>query len=126
MRLPKISVYGDQKIWISAAFIPGTENLEADKASTQFNEATEWILNTNVFEEITQNFGLPTIDLFASRNNRQLEKYVSWKPEPEAMAIDAFSWKNEFVYIFPPFSVLGQVLAKIQKEKAHCILVIPK
>ena len=59
---------------------------------------------------------LPTgIDLFASRLNRQVETFVSWKPEPEAWAVDAFSlnWKDIVFYAFPPFSVLGQVLTKI-------------
>ena len=108
-------------LWISAAFIPGKDNHEADKASRQFNDATEWMLNTNVFKEITLSLGQPSIDLFASRSNRQIERYVAWKPEPEAVAIDAFSipWTNEFNYIFPPFSVLDRTVAKIRREQAY-------
>jgi len=116
------------KTWLSAAFIPGKENHEADRASRQFNDATEWMLNTNVFNEITLAFGHPSIDLFASRCNKQIERYVAWKPEPEAVAIDAFSfsWTDEFSFIFPPFSVLGQTVAKIQRERVKGILIIPQ
>ena len=79
----------------------------------------------NVFYEICQNFGFPDIDLFASRNNTQIDKYVSWKPEPEAYAVDAFSicWSNDFMYIFPPFS---KVIRKIIEEKVRAIVIIPQ
>ena len=114
-------------IWISAAFIPGKENKAADKKSREFDDATEWQLSTNVFYEICQNFGFPDIDLFASRNNKQIDKYVSWKPEPDAYAVDAFSiqWSNDFMYIFPPFSIVGKVMRKIIEEKVRVILIIP-
>jgi hypothetical protein len=38
----------------------------------------------------------PKTDLFASSWNRQLDRFVSWKPQLEAMAVDAFSlsWTN--------------------------------
>ena len=115
-------------IWLSAAFIPGKENKAADKKSREFNDATEWQLSTNVFYEICQNFGFPDIDLFASRNNKQIDKYVSWKPEPEAYAVDAFSicWSNDFMYIFPPFSIVGKVIRKIIEEKVRAIVIIPQ
>ena len=70
---------------------------------------------------------MPSIDLFASMNNKKLERYVSWKPDPDAFAVDAFSldWKNEFYYIFPPFAILGQVISKIRQDNCHCILIAP-
>ena len=116
-----------RSIWITAAFIPGLENIEADTASRKFNEATEWMLSTNVFKSITEELGMPTVDLFASALNKQLDKYVSWKPDPGAALVDAFScdWKNEFFYIFPPFSLVGRVLQKVETDKSHAILVAP-
>jgi len=117
-----------RSIWITPTFIPGKLNVDADNASRLFNDATEWMLSTNVFNSITKNFGLPEIDLFASISNKQLNKYVAWKPDPEAIAIDAFtiSWGKSFSYIFPPFSVLGKVMKKIQEDKAKCILISPE
>ena len=66
-------------------------------------------------------------DLFASRINYQLEKCVSFKPDPGAIAIDAFSldWANLTFYAFPPFSVIPMVLRKIQADKATGICVFP-
>ena len=53
---------------------------------------TEWKLNEKVFTRICELFVHPDIDLFASRLNKQMTKYVSWFPEPEAMTSDAFSF----------------------------------
>ena len=73
-------------------------------------------------------FGNPTIDLFASRINYQIDRYISWKPDLKALAIDVFSikWNTEFYCIFPPFSLLGRVTAKIYRDKTKAMVVIPK
>ena len=44
----------------------------------------------DIFQEIVCRFGQPDIDLFASRLNHKLEKYISFRPDPNAMAVDAF------------------------------------
>ena len=48
------------------------------------------------------------VELFASRLNKHLHRYVSWMPDPDALYIDAMymSWENHFVYLFPPFSMI--------------------
>ena len=56
-----------------------------------------------IFCKIIAIMGTTDIDLFECRLNHQLPKYVSWKPDPGACHIDAFSfsWSGMFVYIFP-------------------------
>ena len=117
-----------QNMWISAAHIPRMLNTEADSFSRNFSEAIEWKLSTHLFQQISSVFGNPTLDLFASRINHQIDRYISWKPESKALAIDAFSikWNTEFYYIFPPFSLLGEMTAKIYRDKTKAIVVIPK
>jgi len=60
----------------------------------------------DVFKSIIKEFGQPEIDLFASSESKQLDKYISWKQEPEAIAIDAFTveWKEhlEFAIVCTP------------------------
>ena len=116
-----------QSMWVSAAFIPGKENKEADLKSRKFNEAIEWKLNPDAFNKIVKRFGKPDIDLFATRINKQIDAYVSWQPEPEAIAVDAFSicWNDSYLYMFPPFSLVGKVLSKIALDQAHGIIVVP-
>ena len=58
-----------QNMWVSAAHIPGTQNTEADSFSRNFNETIEWKLNTHLFQKVSNIFGNPTLDLFASRIN---------------------------------------------------------
>lgn len=63
-------------------------------------------------------FFYPDMDLFASRLNRQLENYISWFPDPFAFTSDAFfiSWSDFKPYIFPPFSLIGRVLQKLEDD----------
>ena len=68
---------------ISAAHISGKNNYEADKISRKFEEASKWQLNPKIYK--------PEIGLFASQINKQTEKYISWRSEPEAFGGDAFS-----------------------------------
>lgn len=114
-------------IWISAAHLPGRLNSIADFKSRSFNDQTEWMLNKNAFNQIMQRFGSPDIDIFASRLNRQVPKYISWLPEPEAVTADAFSvsWTHLNFYAFPPFCLIGRCLQKIQCDQAEGILVVP-
>ena len=75
--------------------IPGKNNIEADQQSRILQHATEWKLHPEPFQKIVDKFGKPDINLFASRINTQLKRYVLWHPEPEAMAVNSFSlnWK---------------------------------
>ena len=69
----------------------------------------------------------PVIDLFASRINNQVQRFASFRPDPEAEIIDAFtvSWFNLDFYAFPPFICIGRVLQKINMDEATGILIVP-
>ncbi|XP_068690266.1 uncharacterized protein [Montipora foliosa] len=81
----------ERHIWISASHLPGCESTEADQESRHFNNRTEWQLASDVYYSITKQFGQPSIDFFASRLNKQCPVYASWRPDPDAMFVDAFS-----------------------------------
>ena len=116
-----------QKIWLSAVHIPGKDNNTADYMSRLLNENTEWRLAPLVFHKIVTLFKVtPEIDLFASALNHQVPKYISWNPDQEAFAIDAFSilWANMKFYAFPPFSLIGASTSKIKQEGASGVMII--
>lgn len=117
----------EHNIWLSASHLPGCENTEADRESRHFNDHTEWKLESKIYQSITKRLGQPSIDLFASRLNKQCTVYASWRPDPDALFVDAFSanWNTFFFYAFPPFSRIGKCLEKIQANKAEGILVVP-
>lgn len=116
-----------RKITIFASYINTKDNCEADSLSRKKFQDTEWELNTAAYTKIIDHFGLPHIDLFASRCNTKCDRFVTWKNDPEAWAIDAFtiSWKNMFFYAFPPFALITKVMQKIIMEKAEGIVVVP-
>lgn len=68
---------------------------------------------------------LPDMDLFASRISHQLSAYVSWCPDPGAIATDAFylSWKEYTPYMFPPFSLIPRVLRKMRQGNVQGVIV---
>ena len=116
-------------IWISSAHIPGIEKVGADTESCKLRDETEWMLNHSVFNRILERLQLsPDIDLFASRLNYQIERYVSYQPDPKAVAVDALlvNWEDyDVFYAFPPFSLITQVLQKIQRQRVTGLLIVP-
>ncbi|MES9884831.1 MAG: reverse transcriptase domain-containing protein [Sedimenticola sp.] len=116
----------ERDIWISASHVPGIEN-DADFSSRNFNENVEWMLDKEIVEHLFLIYDTPDLDMFASRQNNQLSRYVSWKPDAGAEAVDAFSldWANTYFYAFPPFSLVSRLVQKLERDKADCILVIP-
>ena len=67
------------------------------------------------------------VDLFASKHNAKLRRYVSFMPEPQAIANNALTmdWTGKQLYAFPPLPVMAVVLHKIRLEKCLVILIAP-
>ena len=115
-------------LWISASFIPGKTNISADFESRHFKDNTEWALSDGLFAQLVAKWGKPEIDLFATRLNAKLSKYVSWRRDPHALHIDAFSlpWSvDSYYYIFPPFSLVARCLQKLRQDQSRAIMIVP-
>lgn len=114
-------------ISLFASYINTRDNVEADRESRRINVDTEWELSETAFKTIVQTLGHPEIDLFATRTNTKCQQYISWRPDPDALTVDAFTvnWSGQFFYAFPPFSLILKCLRKILDEKATGILVCP-
>ena len=117
-----------RNITLTAAHIPGVDNVIADKASREFNIDIEWMLSPQIFHKLCAVMGTPDIDLFATRINKQLPKFISWRPDPEAFFTDAFlySWCDfNYGYVFPPFSLVSRVLQKIRQHHNTLLVILP-
>ena len=92
-----------REILLSAAYIPSDANVVADFHSRCFHENKEWALKDTIFALLPPTYGSPGIDLFASSTNAKLPLYISWLPDPQAYAVDAFtvSWQDLNFYAFP-------------------------
>jgi hypothetical protein len=117
----------ERDIWLFASYINTKDNVEADRESRRLNPDIEWNLSIAAFERIRVHFGVPEIDLFASRTSAKCEIYISWKPDPDALTVDAFtiSWYNKYFYAFPPFTLVLKCLHKIINDNATGIVVFP-
>ena len=117
----------DKQIWLTAAHYPGTKNVEADRESGVFLDNKEWLIRPDIFRKITDIWGDPSIDLFASRLNHPVSCYVSWKPDPVAAFTDVFSltWDKQLFYAFPSFSLIARCLQKIQTDSAEGFMLVP-
>ena len=115
-----------RNIFISAYYLPGSQNIEADFNSRNFSDTTEWRLKRDIFLRLTAQVLQPDIDLFASSSNAQLQKYVSWSSDSNAFHVNAFSlkWSGFTPYIFPPFKLLGRVLNKIMEDELEEGLIV--
>ena len=94
-----------------------------------FSDRTEWMISPHLLREALSLLAVnPSIDLFASHLNKQFPIFCSWKPDPDAQKIDAFSfpWIQKGLYAFPPFCLVGKVLAKVIQDKSqNLVLVTP-
>ena len=102
-------------------------NTAADLQSRTVTGSAEWRLDPKVFRRIAAKWGPVDIDLFATRLNALLSKYISRRPDPFAVAVDALqtAWAEWQGYAFPPFCLLGTCLKKIACEQATLILIVP-
>ena len=82
---------------------------------------------SKIFLKINQILGPLTIDLFASRLTQQLPAYFSWRPDPQASAMDAFlqDWSGKICYANLPWGLMLKVLSEISHQQADVIKVAP-
>ena len=71
--------------------------LMADEASRSLLSSAEYMLNIEVFHWLMRVMGQCQLNIFANLLNHQLQNYVSWRPNPFAVATDAFQvlWKDQ-------------------------------
>ena len=114
-------------IAVTAEYLPSSLNIQADWQSRNHRESSDWKLNPKIFSQIVKIRGIPQIDLFASRLNHQLPKYMSWHPDPGSCAVDSLQhyWRNLYRYAFPPFCLIGKVLAKVRQAQSLLLIVTP-
>ena len=113
-----------RNILITAEHLPGVSNILADRESRTFIDSSDWKLQPEIIQYFLKD---REIDLFATRLTNQLKSYVSWRPDPHAVATDAFSidWSQMKGYAFPPFNLIPRTLMKVINDNANIVLVAP-
>ena len=114
------------RIRLLAEYVPGKENVTADDLSRR-HDRYDWKLSPTIFRTLSQRWGPLYLDLFATRISRQTKRFFSWKPDPEAEAVDAFyqPWPKKGGYANPPWVLLNRVLRKVKMERCELVLITP-
>ena len=122
------SVTNSYGITLRAVHRPGVENRRADLLSRWRQDSTDLKLDPRLFRLADRKWGPHTVDLFATRLNTQLARFVSWRPDPEAAAVDAFQFplKGENPWCFPPEALIPRLLGLLTRQRATVTLVAPQ
>ena len=105
-------------IHLDARYLPGQANVLADLLSRRGQVVgTEWSLHPQVARSLLRVWGNLSIDLFATSLNTKLPLYCSLVPDPQAVFEDAFRhpWDDLHLYAFPPFPLVGRVIARVRE-----------
>ena len=115
------------QVTIVAYHLPGVMNMLADLESRREVQLADASLHQDLFEQADRIFGPHSVDLFATYRDRQVDRFGSWKPQPGALWVDSMRhpWVKENGWANPPFSLIGQVLQKVEQEGSTITLLAP-
>ena len=84
-------------------------------------DRADWTQCPAVFYQVNQRLDPLEVDLFVSRLTYQLCKHASWRPDPMAMATDAFTldWAEFRGFANPPWNLIGRMLAQTRLQQAE-------
>ena len=116
------------QIQASYAHLAGILNVRADELSRVAWSALENKLDSGLFRAMQKEWHAEVeIDLFASRQNRQVPRYFTWDHDWESEGVDSLNhpWTmSETVYAYPPPVLILRVLQKMMMESVNDLILI--
>lgn len=110
----------ERNIFLFASYITSIDNTIADRESRSVRPDTEWSLSQTVFSALLGTFGSFDLDLFASIINAKCEAYISWFPDPGAVAIDAFTGRIKIFCLPSVYSNSTCLTQNSKRESKGC------
>ena len=116
------------RVTLVPVHISGVRNVQADRLSRAGQLlSSEWSLSKPEFQRVCVHLGIPTLDLFATAENRVVPRFFAPTPHPEALAVDALSrdWpRDELLYAYPPTALVQVLLQKVRQEPGLVLILI--
>ena len=116
------------KVTLIPVHIAGVRNVQADRLSRAGQLLnSEWCITREEFQRIQSHLGSPTLDLFATMDNKVTSKFFSPVPHPEATGVDALNQKwprDELLYAFPPIALVPLVLQRVRQSRGLSVILV--
>ena len=99
----------------------------ADFESRKRRKNLEWSIQDHIFCHIANHILIAHLPLIYLHQEQIKKLDYAFYVEPDSVGTDAFSfsWQCEFLYAFPPFSIIHTVLRKIENEQGERIKILP-
>jgi hypothetical protein len=110
-----------RNLTVSASWIASEDNVRPDWLSRLKQDRMDYKLNPKIFKKVCQTFQVtPTIDLFATRENRQCKRFVSRQPALGAFWVNALTLplqllSKEVFWANPPWKIIPAVVKMIRE-----------
>ena len=119
----------EQNTKVVPVYVRSQQHLHADLVSRN-KILPDWKLNPIVAAKVFNKYGMPEIDLMATKNSNQTKRYYSALRDNQAEGIDAFTqnWDRfKLAYVFPPVVMVELILNRIFqcKTSSRFILISP-
>ena len=123
---PQVVALCRKGVFIHSRHIPGTTNKRADWLSRN-PDPKNYRVHPEIFQAACRHFGFtPDVDLFASRQNRQCQRYASWRADLKSLGnAFALNWGKYQAWLNPPWELIPQVLQKIKEDRARALVCFP-
>ena len=101
----------------------------ADPISRE-EDQEDWMLDREIFAVLDRLWGPHSVDRFASRMNRQVQRYNGkrWDVECEAVGALEQEWRGENNWCNPPFSLFPSIVRKLEAIRwdVELSMVVPR
>ena len=113
-----------------------TAEIQVADSLSRIVDTSDFALNNTIFERLCKRWGFPTADVFAGQSRRfhKHNKFFTAYFTPDTLGVDAMlqDWTKLHdsrgrlqLWVFPPFSLAGQVIKKLLMHRTDAILLLP-
>lgn len=114
-------------MFLVAVHISTEDNYIADQLSRHYYANHEWILDMTLFHNLSQKWGTPILDAFATPLNTKCKLFCSRAVVGRGSLGDAFMvpWSQGLTYLFPPLPLIQRTILKTKQDRTNAIIIAP-
>ncbi len=116
----------EREITIKVEWVPRDENALADELSKLFIPS-DWMVGRATFTRLEERWGSHTVELFASSENNQCDRFYSqhWCRGSAGCDAFAFDWSGKAAWVSYPYRMSRRVWRKLRHERVVATVIVP-